>query len=130
MLIVSWHRGNRQPPKHYIRTRTPRGGDCQCPSRHPLASRTRDSQPSTPLQHSISGMFHAVYPDAAAVGALTPRELDVLRLVAQGLSNPDIAQRLVLSEYTVHRHLANILRKLDLSSRAAAAAWGTRAGLI
>ena len=66
----------------------------------------------------------------AAVGALTPRELDVLRLVAQGLSNPDIAQRLVLSEHTVHRHLANILRKLDLSSRAAAAAWGTRAGLI
>ena len=61
---------------------------------------------------------------------LTPRELDVLRLVAQGLSNTDIAHRLVLSEHTVHRHLANLLRKLDLSSRAAAAAWGTRAGLI
>ena len=61
---------------------------------------------------------------------LTPRELDVLKLVAQGLSNTEIAQRLVLSEHTVHRHLANILRKLDLSSRAAAAAWGTRAGLI
>ncbi len=54
---------------------------------------------------------------------LTPRELDVLKLVAQGLSNPDIARRLVLSEHTVHRHLANILRKLSLSSRAAAAAW-------
>ena len=54
----------------------------------------------------------------------------MLKLVAQGLSNPDIAQQLVLSEHTVHRHLANILRKLDLSSRAAAAAWGTRAGLI
>ena len=61
---------------------------------------------------------------------LTPRELDVLKLVAQGLSNPDIAQRLVLSEHTVHRHLANILRKLDLSSRAAAAAWGVRTGLV
>jgi DNA-binding CsgD family transcriptional regulator len=65
-----------------------------------------------------------------AVTVLTPRELDVLKLVAQGLSNPDIAQRLVLSEHTVHRHLANILRKLDLSSRAAAAAWGVRAGLL
>jgi ATP/maltotriose-dependent transcriptional regulator MalT len=61
---------------------------------------------------------------------LTPRELDVLKLIAQGLSNPDIAQRVFLSEHTVHRHLANILRKLGLSSRAAAAAWGVRTGLI
>jgi ATP/maltotriose-dependent transcriptional regulator MalT len=64
------------------------------------------------------------------VPVLTPRELDVLRLVAQGLSNPDIARRLVLSEHTVHRHLANILGKLGVSSRAAAAAWGVRAGLV
>ena len=65
-----------------------------------------------------------------AVTVLTPRELDVLKLVAQGLSNSDIARRLVLSEHTVHRHLANILRKLDLSSRAAAAAWGAHTGLV
>ena len=64
------------------------------------------------------------------VMVLTPRELDVLKLIAQGLSNPDIARRLVLSEHTVHRHLANILRKLNLSSRAAAAAWGVRTGLV
>ena len=73
-------------------------------------------------------------PEAPATGeaapVLTPRELEVLKLVAQGLSNPDIAQRLVLSEHTVRRHLANILRKLDLSSRTAAAAWGVRMGLI
>ena len=61
---------------------------------------------------------------------LTPRELDVLKLVAQGSSNADIARRLFLSEHTVHRHLANILRKLNLSSRAAAAAWGVRTGLV
>jgi predicted ATPase/DNA-binding CsgD family transcriptional regulator len=66
----------------------------------------------------------------ADVTVLTPRELEVLRLVAQGLSNPDIAQRLHLSEHTVHRHLANLLRKLGLSSRAAAAAWGVRTGLV
>jgi len=65
-----------------------------------------------------------------AVTVLTPRELDVLKLVAQGLSNAEIARRLVLSEHTVHRHLANILRKLGLSSRAAAAAWGVRTGLV
>ena len=73
-------------------------------------------------------------PDAAqsgeAVPVLTPRELDVLKLVAEGLSNPGIAQQLFLSEHTVHRHLANILRKLNLSSRAAAAAWGVRTGLV
>ena len=73
-------------------------------------------------------------PDAAvpgkAVSVLTPRELEVLKLVAQGLSNHDIAQRLFLSDHTVHRHLSNILRKLNLSSRSAAAAWGVRAGLV
>ena len=66
----------------------------------------------------------------AASSVLTPRELDVLKLVAQGLSNADIARRLFLSEHTVHRHLANILRKLGLSSRSAAAAWGARTGLV
>ena len=65
-----------------------------------------------------------------AAPMLTARELDVLRLVAQGCSNVDIAQRLFLSEHTVHRHLANILRKLNLASRAAAAAWGVRTGLV
>jgi predicted ATPase/DNA-binding CsgD family transcriptional regulator len=70
----------------------------------------------------------AVSGEAASV--LTPRELDVLKLVAKGLSNADIARRLVLSEHTVHRHLANLLRKLGLSSRAAAAAWGVRSGLV
>jgi predicted ATPase/DNA-binding CsgD family transcriptional regulator len=73
-------------------------------------------------------------PDAAgpgeAVTLLTPRELDVLKLVAQGLSNPDIAVRLGLSEHTVKRHLANILRRLDLNSRTAVAAWGVRTGLV
>ena len=59
-------------------------------------------------------------------------QVPVHRVLAQyePLSDFRVAQRLVLSEHTVHRHLANILRKLDLSSRAAAAAWGTRAGLI
>jgi ATP/maltotriose-dependent transcriptional regulator MalT len=71
----------------------------------------------------------AAQPGEAAT-VLTARELDVLRLIALGMSNPEIAQRLVLSEHTVHRHLANILRKLDLPSRAAAAAWGVRAGVV
>jgi predicted ATPase/DNA-binding CsgD family transcriptional regulator len=60
---------------------------------------------------------------------LTPRELEVLKLVAQGLSNAGIAQRLTVSEHTVHRHLSSILRKLHLPSRSAATAWAVRAGL-
>ena len=82
------------------------------------------------LGHRDAAAGQAPTVTGAAVTMLTPRELDVLKLVAQGLSNADIARRLVLSEHTVHRHLANILRKLGLSSRAAAAAWGVRAGLV
>ena len=67
---------------------------------------------------------------AADAEALTPRERDVLRLVAEGKSDADIARELVLSPHTVHRHVANILRKLDLHSRAAAAAKAARAGLV
>jgi ATP/maltotriose-dependent transcriptional regulator MalT len=64
------------------------------------------------------------------LAGLTQRELEVLRLVAQGLSNQDIADRLVLSKHTVHRHVSSILAKLDLSSRVAAAAYATRHNLL
>ena len=68
-------------------------------------------------------------PVTAPVDGVTPRERDVLALLAAGLTNRQIAEQLVLSEHTVHRHVANILRKLDLPSRAAAAAHAARAGL-
>jgi DNA-binding NarL/FixJ family response regulator len=60
---------------------------------------------------------------------LTSRELEVLKLIAQGLSNVGIARQLVISEHTVHRHQANIYRKLGISSRTAAVAWCVRTGL-
>jgi DNA-binding CsgD family transcriptional regulator len=63
------------------------------------------------------------------LGGLSQRELEVLDLVAKGLTNRDIAARLVLSEHTVNRHVANILRKLGLNSRAAAASLAGRSGL-
>jgi ATP/maltotriose-dependent transcriptional regulator MalT len=63
------------------------------------------------------------------LAALSPRELEVLSLVAEGRTNHEIAERLVLSEHTVNRHVANILRKLGLPSRAAAASLAGRYGL-
>ena len=61
---------------------------------------------------------------------LTPREVDILRLVAQGLGDTQIAERLFLSPHTVHRHLANIRTNLDVPSRAAAVAHATGVGLL
>jgi len=63
-------------------------------------------------------------------GGLTEREVEVLRLVATGCSNPEIAERLVLSEKTVARHLSNIFTKLDVTSRTAAAAYAHEHGLL
>lgn len=62
--------------------------------------------------------------------ALTSREREVLQLVAQGLSDAAIAQRLVVSAHTVHRHVANIRNRLGQPSRGAAAVVAARAGLI
>jgi len=68
----------------------------------------------------------------ATTGAasLSARELDVLRLVADGAGDKTIAKRLRLSEHTVHRHISNILRKLNVSSRAAAVAQAARHRLL
>ncbi len=60
---------------------------------------------------------------------LTEREVEVLRLVAQGLSNDDIAARLVVSERTVRTHVSNILEKLHLANRTQAALYALREGL-
>jgi ATP/maltotriose-dependent transcriptional regulator MalT len=60
---------------------------------------------------------------------LTPREVEVLRLIATGASNRAIAEQLVISEHTVKRHVSHILRKLDVSSRTQAAACARQLGV-
>jgi ATP/maltotriose-dependent transcriptional regulator MalT len=62
--------------------------------------------------------------------SLTPREVEVLRLVASGLGDKQIAAKLHLSEHTVHRHISNILTKLDVPTRAAAVARASGAGVL
>ena len=69
-------------------------------------------------------------PRRAAPGGLTPREAQVLRMVATGATNRGIAQELFLSEQTVARHVANIFLKLDVSTRAAATAYAYEHHLV
>jgi DNA-binding NarL/FixJ family response regulator len=66
---------------------------------------------------------------SSAFGNLSPRETDVLRAVAEGLSNQEIADRLFLSENTVKYHVHSILEKLDLKNRKAAAKYAKDNGL-
>jgi DNA-binding NarL/FixJ family response regulator len=67
---------------------------------------------------------------AAARHGLTPREAEVLQLVREGCSNRQIGERLFISERTARTHVQNILDKLDVATRAAAAAYAVEHGLI
>jgi DNA-binding NarL/FixJ family response regulator len=65
-----------------------------------------------------------------SAATLTPREREILTLVAQGKSNRDIARALVISERTARTHVSNMLTKLGLASRTQAALWAIREGLV
>jgi DNA-binding NarL/FixJ family response regulator len=64
------------------------------------------------------------------IHGLTARELEILRVLATGKSNHEIATALVISDHTVRRHIQNIFAKLGVSSRAAATAFAFRNGLV
>jgi ATP/maltotriose-dependent transcriptional regulator MalT len=69
-------------------------------------------------------------PDKETAGLLTDRQIEILRLISQGMNDREIAAALVVSEHTVHRHVANILQRLDVPSRAAAVAYLSARNLI
>jgi DNA-binding CsgD family transcriptional regulator/tetratricopeptide (TPR) repeat protein len=82
------------------------------------------------LEESLHSPAPAAPLVSASRGGLTKRELEVIRLVARGMSNQEIAEALVLSEHTVHRHVANVLGKLGVSSRSAAVAEAARLDVL
>ena len=63
-------------------------------------------------------------------GALSAREIEVLRLLAAGKSNPEIAEALVISRNTVYRHTSHIFTKLGVTNRTEAATYAQRHGLV
>jgi DNA-binding NarL/FixJ family response regulator len=69
------------------------------------------------------------HPDVGAEEKLSARELDVLRLIARGMENADIAETLAISPRTAKNHVSNILAKLDLPSRVQAAIYAVRRGI-
>src|SRR5205823_10818692 len=79
---------------------------------------------------SLRGAF-GVERGAQGTGeALTPREMEVLRLIAEGLGNKQIAGRLAISEHTVKFHVGSVFAKIRASTRAEAVIIGARRGLI
>ncbi|HLN62272.1 MAG TPA: LuxR C-terminal-related transcriptional regulator, partial [Symbiobacteriaceae bacterium] len=85
---------------------------------------------STWLSPAVQPGPSVAIPRGALPELLTQREADVLRLLAAGRSNKEIAAALIIGEETVKTHVARILRKLDATTRTEAAARGKALGLI
>ena len=84
---------------------------------------------ATRLMQYFKELSTAPTPSGTPFPELTERELEVLRLIAQGLNNQEIAQKLVLSPKTVRNHITNIFSKLQVADRAQAIVRAREAGL-
>ena len=85
---------------------------------------------STLAPEAVGALVRPPEPESQPDYDLTPRELQVLALLVQGLSNPDISKQLMVSRSTAKAHVSNILSKLEVSNRAEAIALAIREGLV
>ncbi len=85
---------------------------------------------STSTAESLAAVYGDQQVEEELSEEITPREIEVLRMLAEGLVNKDIAARLGISEHTVKFHISSILDKLGASTRTEAVILGIRRGLI
>jgi DNA-binding CsgD family transcriptional regulator len=83
-----------------------------------------------PMEHVLRQCLIVYYTALLVNAGLTAREVEVLRLLAQGLSNKEIARRLVISPKTAGNHIEHIYAKIDASSRATASLFAMQHGLL
>ena len=81
------------------------------------------------MMKAVTGQRKTTEPSGSE-SLLTNRELEVIRLIADGLSNTDIAEKLFVSEKTVKSHVSNILAKLHVTDRTQAAVYAWREGIM
>jgi ATP/maltotriose-dependent transcriptional regulator MalT len=130
---VAWH--ELEAPYEAARVRLQMARACSQLGDHDTATMELDAArrvfeqlgATQALEHVQDLMGRAAFP---ATGGLTPREVEVLRLVATGATNREIADSLVISDKTVARHVSNMFTKLGLSSRAAATAYAYEHDLV
>jgi len=120
-------RAQRQVPVHEIEAAAARGaalslGRTIALARDALREWLLQAEPAASAE---GGAAEAASPSAEGA-TLTKREREVLRLIADGLTNREIAEALVVSEFTVMRHVGNLFRKIGVNSRAAAASFAVR----
>jgi two-component system, NarL family, response regulator NreC len=84
----------------------------------------------TMAQKLLREFFNRSLPGSSYESQLSPREKEILRLVADGYSNKEIAEKLVVSSSTVHSHLSNLMGKLELSSRRELIQYARKHGLL